>query len=188
MMRIRRIRWPGVRRRLAGLRRCSGTGRVPPALRGIGTWPPRMGPGNSPLLGIGPVHREPPQPAYRRRPGSPAASMAKSTGWARLRKIDGWQGRLACRSFRRSAGTSHPTDFVTASFSRSEPGLASPSLITSRARAPTLSVGNLQDVEGTHEPWNPNGTRTGRCTVATGGPENDVASRITRSLASRVAS
>lgn len=129
MMRIRRIRWPGVRRRLAGLRRRSGTGRVPPALRGMGTWPPRMGPGNSPLTGMGPVHREPPRPACRRRPGSPAASMAKSTGWARLRKIDGWQGRLACRSFGRSAGTSHPTDVVTASFPRSEPGLASPSLI-----------------------------------------------------------
>jgi|ERR1035437_9995489 hypothetical protein len=57
-----------------------------------------------------------------------------------------------------------------------------------RARAPTLSAGRLQEVEGTHEPWNPNGTRAGRCTVATGGPENDVASRITRSLASRVAS
>ncbi len=45
-----------------------------------------------------------------------------------------------------------------------------------------------QGVEGTQELWNPKGTRAGRCTVATGGPEKEVASRTTRSLASRVAS
>lgn len=147
-----------------------------------------MGPGNSRLLGMGPVYREPPRSAFRRRPDSFAAGMAKGTGWARLRKIDGSQGRLACRSFRRSAGTSHPTDVATASFSRWVPGLASPSLVPGSARTPTLSIGSAQEVEGNHEPWNPNGTLAGRCTVATGGPENDVASRITRSLASRVAS
>ncbi len=41
---------------------------------------------------------------------------------------------------------------------------------------------------GTHDPWNPKGTRAGRWTVATGGPPNEVESRMTRSLAFRVAS
>jgi hypothetical protein len=45
-----------------------------------------------------------------------------------------------------------------------------------------------QESAGTQEPWNPNGTRAGRCTVATGGPANEVASRMTTSLASRAAS
>ncbi len=45
-----------------------------------------------------------------------------------------------------------------------------------------------QGDEGTQEPWKPKGTRAGRCTVATGGPPKEVASRTTRSLASRVAS
>ena len=45
-----------------------------------------------------------------------------------------------------------------------------------------------QESEGIQEPWKPNGTRAGRYTTATGGPAKDVASRITRSLAPRVAS
>jgi hypothetical protein len=45
-----------------------------------------------------------------------------------------------------------------------------------------------QESTGNHDPWNPKGTRAGRCTVATGGPAKEVASRITRSLESVVAS
>ncbi len=52
--------------------------------------------------------------------------------------------------------------------------------------------GTVPDVghteEGNQEPWNPKGIRAGRWTVATGGPENDVASRMTRSLVSLVLS
>lgn len=47
---------------------------------------------------------------------------------------------------------------------------------------------SCQEPAGTHDPWKPKGTRAGSSTVATGGPPNEVASMITRSLASRVAS
>src|ERR1019366_2801136 len=50
-----------------------------------------------------------------------------------------------------------------------------------------LVVGPDHQSVGTHDPWKPKGTRAGRWTVATGGPANEVASRMTRSLASRVA-
>ena len=45
-----------------------------------------------------------------------------------------------------------------------------------------------QESVGTHDACWPKGTRAGRWTVATGGPVKDVASRMTRSLAPRVAS
>ena len=50
-----------------------------------------------------------------------------------------------------------------------------------RARRWGSTDARSQEEDGSQEPWNPNGTLAGRCTVATGGPPNDVASRITRS-------
>ena len=47
----------------------------------------------------------------------------------------------------------------------------------------TSPIGPGQDPVGTQEPWNPKGTRAGRWTTATGGPANEVASKMIRSLA-----
>lgn len=52
------------------------------------------------------------------------------------------------------------------------------------ARAVTRAAAHAQRSRGTHAPWNPAGTRRGRCTVATGPASIARASRITTSLVS----
>src|SRR5664280_1338122 len=168
-MNTRRIRSAG--RRLLFLARWRSR------LEGTATWPPRMGPGNS---GLTPGRRVdggeeargrpvglPEERPLGREPPGVDGSLGGTVGVETACLTGSWIERrrapLCC------AGEGQ------------FPMIGSPS-------GGTLDGGPGQESVGTHDPWKPKGTRAGRWTVATGGPANEVASSMTRSLAPRVAS
>lgn len=146
---------------------------------GTATWPPRIGPENGEEAlgfrvepGVEPRGRPVGRPGDRpdgREPGGTEESVGGTVGWVPFDRRSDLPAPVTAASAT-GLSVSHGCRWF---WCHPEP-------------APGVHTGH--ESVGTHDPWKPNGTRAGRCTVATGGPPNEVASRMTRSLASRVAS